>query len=158
MMIGTTNKERPNERVKIFSQNVQKNSVHVETILATKSNSYDIIFVQEPPFREIRKAPSAINVEGEAVTGAPMHPEWLYLVRPQKPHERPPRVMAYVSKRLAKLRPSMRFNLIDHPDILALSLTNGAEELLFLNIYNSDRNEGVMHLADCADDFPHQPV
>ena len=47
MMIGTTNAGRPSELVRVFNQNVQKNSVHVETILATKSNSYDIIFVQD---------------------------------------------------------------------------------------------------------------
>ena len=90
MMIGTINEERPVEWVKIFSQNVQKNSVHVEALLVRHSNNYDIIFIQEPPHHEIRKAPSSSNVEGEAVIGAPMHPEWLYLVRPQKPNERPP--------------------------------------------------------------------
>ena len=129
MMIGTINEERPVDRVKVFSQNVQKNSIHVETLLVRHSNNYDIILIQEPPHREIRKAPSASSIEGEAVIGAPMHPEWLYLVRPQKPNERPPRVMAYVSKRLAKLRPSMRFDLVDHPDILAISLYNGDEEI-----------------------------
>ena len=100
--------------------NVQKNSVHVEVLLVRHLNNYDIIFIQEPLYREIYKAPSSSNIEGEAVIGAPMHPEWLYLVRPQKPNKRLPRVMAYVSKRLSKLRPSMRFDLVNHPDILAI--------------------------------------
>ena len=110
----------PVERVRVWNQNVQKNSLHVDVLLASLGTSYDIIFIQEPPFRETRRAPSAHNREGEAVIGAPVHPEWLYLVQPQKPREKPPRVMAYVSKRLQRLRPSMRFDLVDHPDILIL--------------------------------------
>ena len=35
-------------KIKIFSQNVRKNSLIVNTILETQM-SFDIIFIQEPP-------------------------------------------------------------------------------------------------------------
>ena len=36
------------DNLRIFSQNVQKNSLIVNTILETQSQ-FDIIFIQEPP-------------------------------------------------------------------------------------------------------------
>lgn len=154
MMEGAINDRGPIEGVRVFNQNVQKNSLHVDVLLNTMCNKYDIVFIQEPPVREIRRAPSTSNKEGEAVIGAPTHPEWLYMARPQKPHEHNPRVMAYVSKRLSHMRPSLRLDLINHPDILVILLSVKGEEKCLMNVYNSDRNAAVLHISDCIDDLP----
>jgi len=45
-------------------QNVWKNSLIVNVLLETLTQ-FDIIFIQEPPWSEICKIPSALNNEGE---------------------------------------------------------------------------------------------
>ena len=47
--------------------------------------------------------------------------DWLTVVRPPT-NDEAPRVLAYVHNRLTWLRPSLRRDLIDHRDILILSL------------------------------------
>jgi len=59
--------------LKIFLQNVRKNSLVVNTILETQ-NQFDIILIQEPPWSEIRKIPSTTNCEGEPLMGTCHHP------------------------------------------------------------------------------------
>jgi hypothetical protein len=49
-------------------------------LLETQKDSYDIIFVQEPPWKVIRKTVSTKNLHGDNVIGAPKHPDWLYIV------------------------------------------------------------------------------
>ena len=93
----------------------------MEVLLNTCINTFDIIFVQEPPWRLIRTAPSASNKEGEDVIGAPNHPAWQAMVRKPDLGSRP-RVMAYVSTRLAHMRPAYRRDLVDHHNIFILSL------------------------------------
>ena len=122
-------------------------------MLNTCIYDYDVIFIQEPPIRELRKAPSSSNQEGEAVIGTPIHPEWLYVARPINSTDRIPRVMAYINKRLKHMRPSLWLDLINHPDIQVLSLFNEEREYCLLNIYNADNNSALMHLSDCTDDL-----
>ena len=50
--------------------------MYLDVLLETLYKDFDVLFVQEPPWRTIRQAPSSSNKEGEDVTGAPMHPEW----------------------------------------------------------------------------------
>src|SRR5215467_187757 len=119
----------------IFSQNVNKNYLHVDSLLETLKNDFDMIFIQEPPRWVIRQAPSPSNPEGEDVIGAPKHPDWIYMVRPPQCNLNP-RVMAYVNTRLSKLWPSLRRDLVDHRDIMFVSLFSGPEVINLLNVYN----------------------
>jgi len=59
--------------LKIFSQNVQKNSLIVNTILETQSH-FDIIFIQEPPWSILHTIPSSISCEGKVLVETPHHP------------------------------------------------------------------------------------
>jgi len=59
--------------IKIFSQNVQKNSLMVNTILEVKSN-FDIIFIQEPSWSIICSIPSLTNCEGDSLVSVVNHP------------------------------------------------------------------------------------
>ena len=61
-------------KLHIYSQNVRKNYVLVDTLLEAQKDHYDIFFVQEPPWNFIRYAPSAVSLEGDKVVGAPIHP------------------------------------------------------------------------------------
>jgi len=59
--------------LKFFSQNVQKNKLIVDIILEIQF-SYNIIFIQEPPWLTICFIPSPNNYKGELLVGVPYHP------------------------------------------------------------------------------------
>ena len=59
--------------LKLFSQNVHKNSLIVNIILETQT-SFDIIFIQEPLGSIIQTILSSINSEGEELVSVPYHP------------------------------------------------------------------------------------
>jgi len=82
-----------------------------------------------------------------------MHPEWLYMVRPPQ-NDQAPRVMAFVSKRLKKLRPSMQTDLIDHRDIFILSLFQGNDTYNLMNVYSDDDKTAILYLRDYVDELP----
>ncbi|TFK17354.1 hypothetical protein FA15DRAFT_576550, partial [Coprinopsis marcescibilis] len=82
--------------IRVLSFNVAQNFLHVDTILESSKEDFDIIFVQEPPWRTVRHAPSTTTREGDAVIGAPNHPDWISMVRwSGEDEETCPRVMAY---------------------------------------------------------------
>jgi len=58
----------------IYSQNVRKNYVLVDTFLESQKDHYDIFFVQEPLWNLIRYAPSTVSLEGDKVVGASICP------------------------------------------------------------------------------------
>jgi len=61
------------KNLRIFSQNVQKNSVIVTSFLELLTQ-YDIILIQEPPWSEICKIPSTLCSKGEPLMGTCHHP------------------------------------------------------------------------------------
>ncbi|KAF5327173.1 hypothetical protein D9619_004620 [Psilocybe cf. subviscida] len=75
------------------------------------------------------------------------------MVRPPVP-DSPPRVLAYVSKRLSAWRPSMRRDIIDHGDILVLSLFAQGQTFNFMNVYSDSEFTAIKLLAERADTLP----
>jgi len=61
------------EDIKIFSQNVWKNNLIINTILVTQY-SFNVIFIQELSWVTICSIPSSKSEEGEALVGVPNHP------------------------------------------------------------------------------------
>ena len=59
----------------IYSQNVWKNYVLVDSLLESQKNLYDILFIQEPPWNFIRFVSSTTSPGGQEIIGAPIHPE-----------------------------------------------------------------------------------
>ena len=104
----------------VFCQNVAKNALHVDALLSELRNKFDILFLQELPWRAICRIPSTTNRQGDKIVGAPKHPDWLTVVRPPTNNEAL-RVLAYVRNRLTWLHPSVCQDLIDHSDIRILS-------------------------------------
>ncbi|KAF5309953.1 hypothetical protein D9619_010447 [Psilocybe cf. subviscida] len=125
----------------------------LDVLLESHKQVYDVLFVKEPPWRLIRSAPSAVSVEGEEVVGAPNHPSWVAMVRPPDP-DMHPRVMAYVSTRLSAWRPSMRRDIIDHRDVLVLSLFAEGHTFNFMNVYSDNEFTAIRLLAARADTLP----
>jgi hypothetical protein len=66
------------DTISFLSFNVNKNYLYMETLLVHLSiqRKVDVIFLQEPPWRTIRHAPSVSNLEGEEVVGPPLHRDW----------------------------------------------------------------------------------
>ena len=61
--------------IRIYSQNVQKNYMLVDSFLESQKDLYDILFIQEPPWNFIQLAPSTSSPSGQEVVGAPIHPK-----------------------------------------------------------------------------------
>ena len=61
------------ENIKIFLQNICKNSLLVNTLLETLTH-FDIILIQEPPWSKIHKIPSSSNCKGEPLINISHHP------------------------------------------------------------------------------------
>jgi hypothetical protein len=110
--------------LRVFCQNVNRNYGYMDSLLAELYDHYDLLFIQEPPWRLIRSAPSSSSREGTDVIGGPLSPNWGCLVRPSG-LESPPRVMGYFNQRIANLRPGLRRDVVDHRDILLFSLGIG---------------------------------
>ena len=62
--------------IRIYSQNVWKNYVLVDSLLESQKDLYNILFIQEPPWNFISFAPSTTASGGDEVVGDPIHPEW----------------------------------------------------------------------------------
>jgi len=83
----------------------------------------------------------------------PKHPDWLTVVRPPTNNEAP-RVLAYVHNRLTQLRPSLCQDLIDHRDILILSLFSEGRTINIMNVYSDDQHTAINLLAECVPTLP----
>ena len=84
------------QNLKIFSQNVCKNSLITNTVLKSLSQ-FDIILIQEPPWSKIQKIPSSSNCEGEPLMGTCHHPNWIAFARLSLNSNDSPRVITYLS-------------------------------------------------------------
>jgi len=65
---------------KLYSQNIHKNNLIVNTILETLS-LFDIIFIQEPPLLVIQSIFSSTSCEGEVLVGVSHYPNWTTFFR-----------------------------------------------------------------------------
>jgi Endonuclease-reverse transcriptase len=125
----------------------------MDSLLAELYEHYDLLFIQEPPWRLIRSAPSSSSREGTDVIGGPLSPNWGCLVRPLG-LDSPPRVMVYFNQRIANLRPGLRRDVVDHQDILLFSLGIGGSALFFANVYSDSQHTAISWLYDHAVDLP----
>jgi endonuclease/exonuclease/phosphatase family metal-dependent hydrolase len=147
------------DMISFFSFNANKNYLYTETLLVHLSlqKKVDVIFLQEPPWRTIRHAPSAMSEEGEEVVGPPLHHDWnvIYCKLDQSGN---PRTMCYVHKRLVKFRPSYHRKVINHRDLLLLLLQVGGSEIFTLNMYNDNRATAVSFLRREGLVIPHSSI
>jgi hypothetical protein len=133
--------------LRIFCQNVNRNYGYMDTLLASLYDEYDLLFIQEPPWRRIRSAPSSASRDGEDVIGPPISPNWGVIHRPSGLEE-PPRVLVYFNVRIAALRPAFRRDLVDHRDVILFSLGLGAGQRIFANVYSDTQHTAVRILHE----------
>ena len=110
-------------KIRIFSQNVHKNSFVLNIILETL-NQFDIILIQEPPWSEIRKIPSCSNCEGEPLIGTCHHPNWISYARSSPNSDEYSRVIIFINIHFSSLQFLLRKDIFDHHDICLISFFN----------------------------------
>jgi len=133
--------------LKIFSQNVCKNTLIVNTILETHSY-FNIIFIQELLWSIIRSIPSLTSSKGDSLVGAPHHSNWLSFARPPVSQSDSPRVMADINIHLSLLHFSLCKDIINHKDILLISFFSNNVCSFIMNIYSNYSHSALKYLKD----------
>ena len=135
------------QNLKIFSQNVHKNSLVTNTILETHSH-FDIILIQELLWSKICKIPSSSNCNGEPLIDTCYHPNWIAFARYPSNNNDFPRVISYVNICLNFLRFLLCKDIFDHHDISIISFTNNNICHYILNIYSDSSHSALKYLKD----------
>ena len=135
------------KNLKIFLQNVQKNSIIITTILELLTH-YNIILIQEPPWSEIHKIPSMLCSEGEPLMGSYHYPNWITYTRIPLIDSNFPRVIAYVNICLSSLHFLLRKDIINHRNIGLISFFNNNVCFYILNVYSDSLHSALKYLKD----------
>ena len=135
------------KNLKIFSQNIQKNSLIVNTILESLIQ-FDIILIQKPSWSEIHKIPSTSNCEEDALIGLIHHPNWISFIRTPSNDKDSSRVISYVNKHLSPLYFLLRKDIINHRDINLISFSNNNVYYYILNVYSDSSHSALKYLKD----------
>jgi len=144
--------------LRIFCQNVNRNVTLLESILASSIDNFDLLFIQEPPWRLVRHAPLGTNPKGEPVIRTVIHPDWGLIIRKSDLSSKGsdnPRVAVYVHKRLKGLWPSYHQDLIDHRDVLVFSLGWSEDLKLLANVYSDEQHSAIHLLYEYMMDWPN---
>ncbi|TFK16564.1 hypothetical protein FA15DRAFT_576588, partial [Coprinopsis marcescibilis] len=66
--------------IRIMTFNAACNYLHVDTLLESSKEDFEILFIQELPWQTVRHTPSTTTHQGDAVIGVPNHPDWISMV------------------------------------------------------------------------------
>jgi len=133
--------------LKVFSQNIHKNSLIINTILET-NNHFDIILIQELPWSKIRKIPSTSNCNGDSLMGTCHHPNWIAFARNPSNNNNFPRVITYINIPLSSLRFLLCKDIFNYWDISLVSFLNNRVCHYILNVYSDSSHSALKYLKD----------
>ena len=135
------------KNLKIFSQNIRKNHLVINTILETQLH-FNIILIQEPSWSAIRKVTSTSNSKGKDFIGTVHHSNWLLFAGTPANRVTSPRVTAYINICLSSLCFSLRSDIINHIDILLMLFINDHAHYFIMNIYLDSSHLALKYLKD----------
>jgi len=135
------------KNLKIFLQNIHKNSLIVNTLLETLVH-FDIILIQELLWSEICKIPSTSCCKGEPLMGTSHHPNWISFARIPSDNKDFPKVIAYINIHLSSLCFLLHKDIIDHRDISLISFFNNNVCYYILNVYSDSSHTALKYLKD----------
>ena len=135
------------QNLRIFLQNVWKNSLIVNTILKTQTQ-FDIIFIQEPPWSKIHRIPSTLSSKSKDLIRTTCHSNWLLFIRNPADRLDSSRVIAYINIYLSLLYFSLRSDIINHRDILLISFLNNCVCYYIMNIYSDSSHIALKYLKN----------
>jgi len=133
--------------IKIFSQNIQKNNLIVNTILKTQF-SFNVIFIQELSWTTIQSVPNSKSKEGEELVGISDHPNWLISFRNLSSAIDSPRVITYVNIRLSSLHFSFCKDIFNHRNISLVSFFNNNNTFFLMNVYFDSSQSALRYLKN----------
>ena len=120
--------------LKLFSQNIWKNNLIVNTILEIQL-AFDIMFIQEPIWLTIQTIPNSTSCKGEELVGIPHHFNWLTFTRIIANQSNSPRVLTYINICVSYLHFSMQNNIFNHRDVSCISFFNQESIYFLINVY-----------------------
>ena len=135
------------KNLKIYLQNVRKNSLIINTILETLTH-FNIILIQEPPWSEICKIPSSSNREGNPLIGSVHHPNWILFARTPSVDKDSPRVISYINIHLSSFCFLLCKDIINYRDINLISFSNNNICYYILNVYSDSSHTALKYLKD----------
>ena len=135
------------QNLKIFSQNIRKNSLVLNTILKTLFH-FNIILIQEPPWSKIRKITSSFNHDGYPLIGTCHHPNWISFARLPSNGNDSPRVISYVNIRLKHFRFLFLKDLFYYHDFNLIYFISNDTWHYILNIYSDLSHSALKYLKD----------
>jgi len=133
--------------LKLYSQNVCKNSLIINTILETQS-LFDIIFIQESPWLAIQSIPSSASCEGKELVGVTHHPNWLTFSRLSSCPSESPRMVAYINICILSLHFSLQNDILNHRDMSCISFFNQGSVFFLINVYSDSSQLALKYLKD----------
>ena len=133
--------------IKVFSQNIQKNFLLINTILKVKAN-FNIIFIQELSWSLICSILSSSNCEEEFLVGIVNYSNWLTFIRSNTNKSNYLRVVIYINIRLSFLYFSICKDVIDHRDILLALFFNNGDIFWIINVYSDFSYSALKYLKN----------
>lgn len=133
--------------LKIFSQNVQKNDLVVNTILKTQFH-FNIIFIQEPPWSTFGFISSSKCGEDEELVGMLNYLNWLTFVKSSTKNCDSLRVATFINIHLSSFQFSFHKDIFNHRDISLVSFFNNSVVFFLMNIYFDFSQSALKHLKD----------
>ena len=124
------------DHLKLYSQNVCKNSLIINIILEIQF-SFDIIFIQEPPWLVIQSISSSTSCEGKELVGVTHHSNWLTFIRVPSNLSNYPKVIAYINICFLPLYFYLWNDILNYRDILCILFFNQGSILFLINIYSN---------------------
>ena len=145
--------------LRIKSQNVYHKYAWTETVLISRDDSaskfkFDIFFIQEPPWTEIKRTASMKDKHGDLETGMLRHPDWkcLYPKLVENVNEScdstRPRVAAYIHRRLWPLKPKLRSDILHNKDVMLITLNGPEGQINLINAYSDEHGSAIKILRD----------
>jgi hypothetical protein len=143
------------DNLRIYSQNVGKKHNWTITLLERMKTSFDVLFLQEPPWATVRYTASLTEKGRSPVKGPPIHPDWI----PMYPKgfdaaEDRPRVIAYVNRAIRMVKPKLRSDIVNHCDIMIVTVRGHLGPLHLMNVYSDNRGSAIRYLEDHLDKIP----
>ena len=135
------------DNIKLYSQNVHKNSLIVNTIPETQS-SFNIIFIQEPPWLIIQSIPSSTSCKGDALVGVPTHLNWTIFARSSVCASESSRVITYIHICISSLCFSLQNDIINHRDLLCIFFFNQESSYFLINVYSDSFQSASKYLKN----------
>ena len=122
------------KNIKIFSQNIWKNNLIVNTILEIQFE-FNILFIQELFWLTIHSIPSSKSKDGKELIGVPNYPNWLVFANKLSNIHDCPRIITYINIRLSPLHFSLYKDILFYKDISIISLHINNNIFFLINIY-----------------------